>query len=635
MLHKKKLIICEKPSVAFEFSKSLKLNNKNDGFYEGELYVVTWCVGHLCALKDPEEYNQAWAKWTFESLPIIPKRYELKYIDQTKKQFFIVKKLLNDSKFCMVINACDAGREGEHIFQNVYKLSGSELQIFRMWTSAAITDETIKRELENLKPMSQFQGLANAARARACADWSVGINGTRALTLSANIYKEVISIGRVQTPTLSFLVQRELEIKNFKPKAFYQLKANLLKNEILFQAIYEFFDKENNQTETQFFSEAEAKNVLLKIEHAKKGTVSDVAESTKKKPSPNLFNLTELQKECNKIFSFSAQKTLEICQSLYETHKMISYPRTDSCCLPNDLISSVKTLFIFVGEYFSNLKRFSEIILTKNIYNDNKKVFNDLKVTDHHALIPTGLKSNSKLSENEFLVYELICKRFLSSFLDDYVEKIKKVTIDINGVLFKSTGKTPLFLGWKEVYAETKDEDDKDSENNENQTLPNLIKGDSVDVEKIYIDTGKTKPPARYTEATLLAAMENPARFLNKEQADEKNILKDKGLGTPATRAAIIDTIIDRKYCERKSKALVPTVKAISLIQNLQPESLKSPIMTAEWERKLVMIENNEYSLVDFSRELNSFVSLIVETSKDCGKKIKSQFVGFKNEKEK
>ena len=361
MIKKKKLIICEKPSVASEFSKCLKLSVRNDGFYEGDNYVVSWCVGHLCTLKDPKDYDEKWEKWVFDSLPIIPKKYEIKYIEKTKKQYNVVKKLLNSDKFEVAINACDAGREGELIFQNVYKLSGSTLPIFRMWTSAAITDATINRELANLKPMSQFQGLANAARARACADWTIGINGTRALTLSANIYKEVISIGRVQTPTLTFLVNRELEIKNFKPKTFYQIKSDMNKDGYDFSSMHEFVSSENNELENKFNTTEDAKKVLAKIEGCKNAIVSEVIETRKKILPPLLFSLTELQKEANKIFSFSAQKTLEVAQALYENHKLISYPRTDSACLPNDMLNLVKDLFIFVGEYFSNYSKYSSL----------------------------------------------------------------------------------------------------------------------------------------------------------------------------------------------------------------------------------------------------------------------------------
>lgn len=630
MANKKKLIICEKPSVASEFSKCLKLSLKNDGFYEGDNYVVTWCVGHLCTLKDPKDYDENWGKWDFNLLPMIPKKYEIKCIEQTKKQYYVVKKLLNSDKFEAVINACDAGREGELIFQNVYKLSGSVLPIFRMWTSAAITDETIKRELANLKPMSQFQGLANAARARACADWTIGINGTRALTLSANVYKEVISIGRVQTPTLTFLVNRELEIKNFKPKTFFQIKSDMNKDGYEFSSLHEFLNPDSNELENKFNTIEDAKKILVKIDGCKIAIVSDVIETKKKVSPPLLFSLTELQKEANKIFSFSAQKTLEIAQSLYENHKLISYPRTDSSCLPNDMLNLVKNLFVFVGEYYSNYSKYTNLIIQEDTFKNNKRIFDDSKVTDHHALIPTGIKNREALSNDEALIFDLICKRFIASFLEEYVELNKKIVFNINNFLFKTSGKTPIKMGWKDVYNLTENDNEDKNSNDVPQNLPNLVKGDNVSVKKIYLDEGKTKPPPRYTEATILSAMESPSKFLDKEQIDEREILKEKGLGTPATRASIIDSMIDRKYCERKSKSLVPTAKAIALINNLKPESLKSPIITAKWEQKLAEIEKNEYSLKDFSTELNDFVHEIVDKSVECGKMIKFQLLKTK-----
>lgn len=620
----KTLIICEKPSVAMEFARCLNLFENRDGFKSSAEYVVTWCVGHLCTLKDPKDYNEEWEKWDYNLLPLIPKRYEIKCVDQTKKQFNVVKKLLNSKEFLRVINACDAGREGELIFQNVYTLSGSSLPIYRMWTSAAITNETIKRELSNLKPMAAFQGLANAAKARACADWAVGINGTRALTLSANIYKEVISVGRVQTPCLSFLVTRELEIQNFKSKNFYQIKSNFSKDGFIFNGVLEY--KADDEVKSKFENESEAQKILAQIKDIQKAYVDKITETTKKISPPNLFSLTELQKEANKIFSYSAQKTLETCQSLYEKHKMISYPRTDSSYLPNDLTNVIEKILKFINEYNSNFEQEINFILNQNQFKKNKRVFDDSKVSDHHALIPTGIKSNISLNENEQKIFELIYKRFVSSFLDDYIELNKKISIIVGKFEFKSVGKTPIKMGWHDVYCHSNEDESSKKEISDTQSLPALCEHEQIKIEKIFLDAGRTKPPARYTEATLLAAMESPAKFLNNDKVDEKEILKQKGIGTPATRASIIDSLIERKYCERKSKSLTPTRKAISLIQNLKPESLKSPLMTAEWEQKLMLIEKNEYSLADFAKELNEFVKGIVVSAPEAGKNIRVSY---------
>ena len=623
---KKNLIICEKPSVALEFSKALGLK-KTDGYYEGDKYVVTWCIGHLCELKNPHEYDEKWKKWNLESLPIIPKKYELKIKgeDAYKKRFSIIKKLLNSDEFSAVINACDAGREGELIFQNVYKMSSSNLEIFRMWTSAAINEETIRRELNNLKPMSKYEGLANAARARECADWAVGMNATRALTLAINLKNhEVFSVGRVQTPTLSFIVKREKEIKEFKEKKFYEIKAILEFNNVLFDSTHQFKNIDNNKTETRFHEISEVSKILSKIINIKKAQLKEITDTKKIEHPPLLFSLTELQKEANKRFGYSAQQTLDIAQVLYEKHKILSYPRTDSSHLPMDLVLKVPTILKSLSNDFENIKHFINKIIENNNYMNNKRVFDDSKVSDHHALIPMG-SNFENLSNDEFNIYNLVCMRLIASFLNDYIEINRSLIFDISGFEFISKGKTPIENGWKDVYNLENFDDNIIKETN--QKLPNIKKGEISNIEKIEQKEGKTSPPKRYTEASILEAMESPSRFLNNELVSEKEILKEKGLGTPATRAKIIESMLEREYCIKKGKNLIPTKKAISLIKNLEPESLRSPVLTALWEQKLSDIENNKYSLSSFSKDLNLYIEEIINKSQECGKKIKIEYL--------
>ena len=404
-----RLVIAEKPNAGIEIAKALGATNRRDGYMEGNGYVVTWCVGHLATLKEPHDYDLKYEKWNLNHLPIIPDRYELKVVPTAQKQFNVVKKFLTDKNFEYVVNAADAGREGELIFDNVYRLSGSKLDVKRLWTSAALTEEAIRREFKNLKPASQYEGLKLAARVRAASDWVIGMNATRALTLRAGAHGKPISIGRVQTPTLSFLVTRELEIKNFKSKEFSLIEGQFLAASKQYTGTLQLAQGEEQKLSPRIFDQVQANFIFTQLKKQKTGTIDAIETERKKLSTPELFDLTELQKEANKIYGFTADETLKIAQSLYEHHKVLSYPRTDFKHLPNEMkVETVKILNSLKGHVLKQNKDFFDIALQK-IDEVKKRIFDDSKVGDHHALLPMA-KIPEKLNENELKIYELILK---------------------------------------------------------------------------------------------------------------------------------------------------------------------------------------------------------------------------------
>lgn len=612
-MNSRTLVIAEKPAAGREIAEALGANKKRDGAVESNEYVVTWAIGHLVTLKEPDEYKDEWKKWSFETLPILPEKYELKVIEDSKKQFNIVKSFLNSKEFSRVVNACDAGREGELIFDYIYRLAGSKIPAFRLWTSAALTPDAILREFKKLKPIEEFNGLRLAARARSTADWAIGMNATRALSLAAQKSgnKGVYSVGRVQTPTLQFLTKREIEIKNFKSQNFWVIGADFktVKNET-FEARYEFL-KDGTFTH-QIFSHSEAKKVITECE-GQQAKVSKVDFKNVSVPPPLLFDLTDLQKECNKRFGLSADKTLEVAQSLYEKSKCISYPRTEYRHLTNDnkemipeIVSSLKGAF---NDVF--LKNVSE-----NYKKENKRIFDNSKVGDHHALIPTSKKPTS-LGELEAKVYTLIVNRFLTVFAPDFEYRASIVVSICKNHVFVSRGCIIRSLGWKQIEQDVT-EDDTKSENND-QKLPELNVGDIVSFKKLNLKKDKTKPPPRYTDATLLSSMQNPAS--RAEDKNEKDLLRECGLGTPATRAAIIKRLEATNYIKREKKNLIPTEKAFGLMTMLKKfnqDFLSNPVMTAEWEKNLVEIEQDQKKSMMFLKNLNSLTSSIVENVKSA-----------------
>lgn len=613
----KTLVIAEKPAAGRDIAEALGVNKKIDGAMENDKYIVTWATGHLVTLKEPDEYRDEWKKWSMNTLPIIPEQYELKVTDNGKKQFYIIKKFLTSKNVSMVVNACDAGREGELIFDYIYRLSGSKISAFRLWTSAALTKEAINREFGRLKPIEEFNGLRLAARARAVADWSIGMNATRAITLAAQSNEpkpdpkskqknNVFSVGRVQTPTLQFIVSREREILDFKSVPFWTINVEIItKENVKFKARYEY-KKEKTFTH-QIFSKIDAEKIVNNCK-GKESKVVKVDSKDNSMPPPLLFDLTELQKECNKRFSLSADKTLQITQSLYEKHKCISYPRTEYRHLTEDNREGIPKILSSLEGNFEH--RFIKFV-KQNFKKENKRIFDGSKVGDHHALIPTTTRPKN-LNEIEHKVYKLIVNRFLCVFAPNFDFQSSIIASQCGTHLFVARGFVIKNYGWKSIEKDIADEDDKPKDSNE-QKLPNLSFGDMVKIEGLNIKEEKTKPPLRYTDATILSAMQNPS--LKAENEDDKDLLKQCGLGTPATRAAIIKNLEDKGYIEREKKNLKPTQKSFNLMNMLEKYNQKflgNPILTAELEKGLQEIERDPKKAFLFLDNLNLITKDIV-----------------------
>jgi DNA topoisomerase-3 len=577
----KVLVIAEKPSVARDIGKVLGCNKKGDGFLIGDKYIVTWAVGHLVTLFEPEEYDLKYKKWRFDTLPIIPETMKIKPIDATKKQFEIIKRLMEDERIDSLICATDAGREGELIFRYTYEAAFCTKPFKRLWISS-MTDEAIKEGFEKLKEGREYDNLFYSAKCRSEADWLVGMNASRAYTLK---YNALLSIGRVQTPTLAILVKRQKEIENFVPQDYFEVNA------IFYNYKGTFIDKETN--ETKILEKTLAEALLEKIKD-KTGKVLKIENEKKKQVPPLLYDLTELQRDGNKKFGFSAQKTLNLVQDLYEKRKLVTYPRTDSRYLSKDMVNKIQSTLNKVAvepylEYVKYVKALQKLPITKRIIDDSK-------VTDHHAIIPTDVTPNLKLlSQDELKIYDLIVRRFISVFYPNYEFTLTKITTEVEGENFITKGKTILNLGWMELYKN----DNKKSEDEDE--LPKLKKGEEVKVIDGEIVQKKTKPPSAYNEASLLSAMENAGRFV--EDEDIKEQLKEGGLGTPATRAAIIERLINVGYITRKGKSLLPAEKGMKLIE-IVPEELKSPETTGKWEKGLTSISKGKLGQDRFMESL-------------------------------
>ena len=594
------LVIAEKPSVARDIARVLGCNNKGEGYLYGEQYIVSWAIGHLVTLADPEEYDTKYQKWRKETLPILPEQMQLKVVKQTKEQFYILKKLLHSTKVDSLICATDSGREGELIFRYIYEKTGCRKPFQRLWISS-MTDIAIKEGFSKLKNGKEYDNLYLSAKCRSEADWLVGMNSTRAYTLQ---YDALLSIGRVQTPTLAIMVQRQKEINDFVPEDYYEVEVQYEN----FKGLW--FDKK--ETETKIKSLEQAQKIANKVK-GKKGIVSKIEKEQKKVPPPLLYDLTELQRDCNKKFGFSAQKTLSIAQSLYEKKKMITYPRTDSRYLSEDMKAKIeKTLqkLQAVPVY----DEWTTTILSMEKLPFNKRIIDNNKITDHHAIIPTDVKINmNALDEQEKKVYHTIVLRFLAVFYAQYIYDITKVTTEVEQEHFISKGKTVLQQGWTAIYsALDMAKKEKKKEKEEEQTLPALEKGQEVTVLQSKWTKKKTQPPPLYTESSLLSAMENAGRFVEDEALKEQ--MKESGLGTPATRAAIIERLLTVGYVVRKGKTLVPTEKGMKLIE-IVPEELKSPQTTAKWEKGLSSIAKGKMTDEKFMASIRRYVCFLVENA--------------------
>lgn len=594
----KSIILAEKPSVAKEMARVLKCNKKSKGYFEGTQYVVTWALGHLVTLAEPAAYDPRYKEWRMQDLPMLPEKMKLKVIRETAHQFRTVTQLLkrNDINECII--ATDAGREGELVARWIMKLGGWKKNIKRLWISSQ-TDEAIRQGFASLKPGEAYDNLYRAAVCRAEADWLVGLNVTRALTCKHNAQ---LSAGRVQTPTLFMIIEREKEIEAFTPKDYWTVEAD-------FGDYYGTWRSKSGNI--RIFEQARALEIVEKVKGGS-GVVMHVNVEAKSEPPPLAYDLTELQRDANRRYGFSAQKTLSVLQGLYERHKLVTYPRTDSRYITGDIVATLpeRLRAMGVGAYAALVKPLLQTNLTPG-----KRFVNNAKVTDHHAIIPTEQALDlSRLETDERRLYDLIARRFITVLYPPYKYDQTTIVTLVNGERFYSRGKVVKDMGWRKVTTRPADAEEGKEDQLPDQTLTQQRKGDKKAVKNCKMKKARTKPPARYTEATLLTAMENPGKFIDDEKLQEA--VKEGGLGTPATRAEIIEKLLNTHYIERVGKELHPTSKGKQLI-GLVPPALKSPELTAQWELRLAKIargrEDNRKFLSDIRRSAAELVQGVRE----------------------
>lgn len=593
----KTLVLAEKPSVGRDLAKVLKCNQNKGSYIEGSKYIVTWAMGHLVGLMDPEGYDNKYKEWKMETLPMLPKHMKLTVLKKTGRQYNEVKKQLLRNDVSDIVIATDAGREGELVARWILEKSGVKKPLKRLWISSQ-TEKAILDGFRNLKPGEAYENLYKAAVCRAEADWLVGLNVTRALTCK---YNAQLSAGRVQSPTLAMIVSREEEIRNFKPKAYYTLEGKT-KGFTL-----SWINKDNN---SRIFDEEYASKVASKLRNSD-GKIVNVSETNKKKFSPALYDLTELQRDANKIWGYSAKQTLNIMQRLYENYKILTYPRTDSRYITTDIVATIpeRLKAISIGEYRTAVEE-----LLRSKINGHKGFVDNSKVSDHHAIIPTEEKPNlSALSSEERKIYDLVVKRFLSVMLPPFEYIQTTVEAEVEGEKLVAKGKVIKAKGWKKLY--DKLEEDNDDEEIKEQVLPTVSKGDSIKVDSVNIKKGETKPPARFTEATLLSAMENPHKYINVSKEAAKTLGETGGLGTVATRADIIEKLFNSFVIEKRGKEIIPTSKGKQLIE-LVPKDLKSPLLTAKWESQLDEIAKGKRDDHSFVKEMKNYSVALVEDVK-------------------
>ena len=598
------LVLAEKPSVGRDIANVLKCNQKKNGYLEGDKYIVTWALGHLVTLADPETYNKKYASWDIEDLPMLPKKLELVVIKSTSKQYNVVKAQMLRSDVSEIVIATDAGREGELVARWIIEKAHVKKPLKRLWISS-VTDKAISEGFKKLKDGRQYENLYDAAVARAEADWVVGINATRALTCK---YNAQLSSGRVQSPTLAMIQRREEEIQNFKPKDYYGITLNSDKLKFTWQ--------EHGGNNTRTFDEEKIKRIMKKIS-GKNGEVIDVDKTFKKTHSPRLYDLTDLQRDANKIFNYSAKETLSIMQKLYERHKILTYPRTDSRYISADVVDTLKDRLkaISIGKY----SKLSSKVLRSPI-KANKSFVDDAKVSDHHAIIPTEQTVFlDELNDGERKIYDLVVKRFLAVLYPPFEYEQTTVKVKVEGETFVARGKVIKSNGWKEVYENVFSDEEGEDDVSE-QILPGINKNDTIKVSRAVETTGKTKPPARFSEGTLLSAMENPAKYMQSESKDLiKSIGEAGGIGTVATRADIIEKLFNSFLLDKKGKEITITSKGKQLLE-LVPEDLKSPALTAEWEQKLDLIAKGKLSKDTFINEMKDYARQVVSEIKKSNK---------------
>ena len=582
------MIVCiaEKPSVAREIARILGATASKDGYIEGNGYQVTWTFGHLCTLKEPHDYTSQWKMWSLGALPMIPQRFGIKLIenDGIKKQFAVIEKLMQNAD--SIVNCGDAGQEGELIQRWVMQKAQAKCPVKRLWISS-MTDEAIAEGFQNLKDQADYQPLYLAGLSRAIGDWILGMNATRLYTLKYGQNRQVLSIGRVQTPTLALIVNRQKEIENFKPEAYYVLSTT-------------YRDTVFTATKGKFATKEEGQQYLEEIT-GKPFTITDVQKKNGTEQPPHLYDLTSLQVDCNKKFSMSAEMTLNVIQGLYEK-KLTTYPRVDTQFLSDDIYPKCATTLKGLRGYEALVAPLAGKPLKKS-----KRVFDSSKVTDHHAIIPTGVPAVN-LTDIEKHVYDLIARRFIAAFYPDCKFATTTVLGKVEKVEFKVTGKTILDEGWRTVYGKEKQEVEG-NDNTEERTLPVFVKGESGDHIPSLAEKWTT-PPKFYTEATLLRAMETAGKFVDNEEL--RAALKENGIGRPSSRASIIETLFKRHYIKRERKNLIATPTGIELIDLIREELLKSCELTGIWEKKLRDIEHKKYDARQFIEELKAQIAEIV-----------------------
>lgn len=630
----KVLVIAEKPSVGRDIARVLGCREKGDGLLAGGNYIVSWAVGHLAALCNPEDYNPAWKKWSMETLPIMPEQMQLQAVVSGRAQLAVLKKLLHSPEVESLICATDSGREGELIFRYIYQLCGCRKPFRRLWVSS-MTDEALREGFASLRPGADYDNLFASARCRSEADWLVGINASRAYTLK---YNTLLSIGRVQTPTLAIIVARAQEIAAFVPEEYWELRADFALADG--QTYWGVWQDKQGKTRLIGPQAAEQAKALQAAVKGRPAQVLQVGREEKSQPPPLLYDLTELQRDCNRRYGYSAQKTLDIAQSLYERRKLLTYPRTDSRYLSDDLAPHLASRV----QRLAGLAQFSDLAapLLGQPLPLSKRIIDNSKISDHHAIIPTeGNLRLEGLTPDELRVFRLVALRFLAVFYPPYRYAVTKVLTQVQteanpqGELFASRGQEVLQAGWQAVYqqlqaweaAETppkKTATAKKSAKEDDQQLPSLQEGQPAQVLAVKSSRKKTQPPKPYTEAGLLSAMENAGRFVEDEALREQ--LKENGLGTPATRAAIIERLLKVGYIRRQGKNLLPTEKGERLMEVVPPE-LKSPETTGKWERGLSAIAGGRMTDEVFMASIRRYVQYLVH---DC--RTSNRFVRFPEE---
>ncbi|PEF50019.1 MULTISPECIES: DNA topoisomerase III [Bacillus cereus group] len=611
----KSVVIAEKPSVARDIARVLKCDKKGNGYLEGSKYIVTWALGHLVTLADPESYDVKYKKWNLEDLPMLPERLKLTVIKQTGKQFNAVKSQLLRKDVNEIIVATDAGREGELVARWIIDKVRINKPIKRLWISS-VTDKAIKDGFANLKPGKAYDNLYASAVARSEADWYIGLNATRALTTRFNAQ---LNCGRVQTPTVAMIASREDEIKNFKAQTYYGIEAQTTN-----QLKLTWQDANGN---SRSFNKEKIDGIVKGLDKHN-ATVVEIDKKQKKSFSPGLYDLTELQRDANKKFGYSAKETLNIMQKLYEQHKVLTYPRTDSRYISSDIVGTLpeRLKACGVGEY----RPLAHKVLQKPI-KVNKSFVDDSKVSDHHAIIPTeGYVNFSAFTDKERKIYDLVVKRFLAVLFPAFEYEQLTLRTKVGSETFIARGKTILHAGWKEVY-ENRFEDDDVTDDVKEQILPHIEKGDTLTVKLIMQTSGQTKAPARFNEATLLSAMENPTKYMDTQNKQLADTLKSTGgLGTVATRADIIDKLFNSFLIEKRGKDIHITSKGRQLL-DLVPEELKSPTLTGEWEQKLEAIAKGKLKKEVFISEMKNYTKEIVSEIKSSDKKYKHDNISTKS----